>query len=355
MRVLFVAPNWLGDIVMALPALAAVHRSFASDTLAVAAPAELAEVFTAVPGVQEIVPVRRAGTRRVSDDAARIADGRFDVAILCPNSFRSAWMVRRAGVSERWGYRTDFRGWLLTRAVRKPRRRRGERVHHAQYYTDLLRGLAIDPGSFEARLVVPDDARARATALFDLNHVPSDALRIGLAPGAAYGHAKRWPPGRFAEIIDRLAHELGATSVLLGSAGDRDAGLAIESALATRPASAFGSRGSEARVVNLIGRTDIQTLIGVMSQCCGFLSNDTGAMHLAAATGIPVTAIFGPTDERVTAPLGRHTVLTNPVFCRPCLLHDCPIDHRCMSGISTDAVFEAVARNVRDAGTEVPA
>jgi heptosyltransferase-2 len=136
-----------------------------------------------------------------------------------------------------------------------------------------------------------------------------------------------------AELIARLARERDAVNVLVGAAGDRDAGREIESAL---PA--------DVRAVNLIGRTDLGQLAGVLAQCRAFVSNDSGAMHLAAALGVRVVAMFGPTDDRVTAPLGDHDVLVHQVFCRPCMLRDCPIDHRCMKGITVGAVFDAVTR-----------
>jgi len=122
---------------------------------------------------------------------------------------------------------------------------------------------------------------------------------------------------------------------MVGAAGDRDSGREIESLLPADP-----------RIVNLIGRTDLRVLAGVLAACSAFVSNDSGAMHLAAAVGVPVTAIFGPTDERVTAPLGEHDVLLHQVFCRPCMLRDCPIDHRCMKGVTVDAVVASVARHL---------
>src|SRR4029078_4469800 len=128
---------------------------------------------------------------------------------------------------------------------------------------------------------------------------------------------------------------VGVVSVIIGAAGDREAGREIESLLPAGTA-----------FVNLIGRTDLRQLAGILARCSAFVSNDSGAMHLAAAAGVPVTAIFGPTDERVTAPLGNHDVLVHPVFCRPCMLRDCPIDHRCMKGITVDAVVASVARHL---------
>jgi heptosyltransferase-2 len=142
-------------------------------------------------------------------------------------------------------------------------------------------------------------------------------------------------------VTARLSGEFGASVVLLGSSHDRDAGYTIESVLA-----ATCEAEIRRRVVNLIGRTDLSELIGLLACCRVLVSSDSGAMHLAAAVGVPVTAIFGPTDDRLTAPVGPHTVLTNPVWCRPCFFRDCPIDHRCMAQISEERVFQAVARQL---------
>ena len=252
--------------------------------------------------------------------------GAFDAALLLPNSFRSAWVARRARIPELWGYAGSFRTSMLTKAIARP----SGRVHQSVYYADWSAALASpSPTHFRASPSVRKPRR-RAEDTLRQNGVTTGPI-VGFAPGAAYGHAKRWPPERVAEVIARLSAR-GATCILVGAAGDRDAAREIESSLPT-----------EARVVNLIGRTDLRLLAGVLAQCDAFVSNDSGAMHLAAALGVPVTAIFGPTDERVTAPLGDHDVLMHQVFCRPCMLRDCPIDHRCMKGITPDAVFGAVA------------
>ncbi len=223
---------------------------------------------------------------------------------------------------------------MLSRRVVRPR----GRLHQAAYYQHLVRGLDLPateaPPSVRARA----ETVARAITLLRDNGVREGRVLVGMAPGAAYGHAKRWPPTRVADVIARLTRERGAACVLVGAPGDRDAGREIESAL---PA--------DIRAIDLIGRTDLRLLVGVLSQCAAFVSNDSGAMHLAAAAGVPVTAIFGPTDERVTAPIGDHDVLVHQVFCRPCMLRDCPIDHRCMKGITADAVAASVARRLAGA------
>ena len=357
MRVLIHAPNWLGDMVMALPAIASIRRHFPSDTLAVAAPAYLAPLFSAVPGVDLVVPLENAeaggkSRRWVWRAQARvIASGRFDVVILFPNSFHAAWVAKQAGVPERWGYRADLRGWLLTKAIPRTRRRSGEVRHQAEYYQDLVRALGIDPVPVEPRIMVSmvsPQVRARATELLEQHGCGSEAIVIGIAPGAAYGHAKRWPSDRFAELIAMLRHERGVTCVLVGSAGDRDAGYAIESSLGSK-AGAGSSGWARPNMVNLIGRTDLLGLVGVLASCRAVVSNDSGAMHVAAALGLPVTAVFGPTDERATRPLGNHQVLTNPVWCRPCMLRECPIDHRCMKRVSARRVFEALSAQLQGA------
>src|SRR5439155_483075 len=159
---------------------------------------------------------------------------------------------------------------------------------------------------------------------------------VGFAPGAAYGRAKRWPPDRVAAVAARLDAR-GIVPVLVGASDDRGTGREIESSL---PAGA--------RVVNLIGRTDLRALAGVLARCRAFVSNDSGAMHLAAAIGVPVAAIFGPTDERVHAAAGPRSadldVIQRDVFCRPCLLRECPIDHRCMKRIQVEDVLASVDR-----------
>jgi heptosyltransferase-2 len=218
--------------------------------------------------------------------------------------------------------------------------RPGNRTHQSEYYRHLVASLglpAVDPAPKVAPAV---ETLARTTSLLREHGADPAGVLVGLAPGAAYGRAKQWPPARVAQVIGRLSREHQATCVLVGAAGDRQAGREILSALPAGSAS----------VINLIGRTDMRLLVGVLSRCAAFVSNDSGAMHLAAAVGLPVTAIFGPTDERVTAPLGRSDLLVHQVFCRPCMLRECPIDHRCMKGITADAVFGSVSRRLEKLG-----
>ncbi len=351
MRVLVRTPNWLGDIVMALPVFAALRAHFAGDLLAAGVPGAFAPLLSAVSAVDQVIPLprdRRRVWRALDAEAGELRRGNFDLAVLLPNSFGVAWAARRAGIPERWGFAAQWRRPLLTRAVPRPGRRTRP-LHQVAYYQELVRGLDIDPVAPEPRLTAPPRMVARARSLLDAAGCDPDRPLVGIAPGAAYGYAKRWMPDRYGRVADRLSRELGASIVLLGSAHDRDAGYAIESSLA-----AVNRAGPDPGVVNLIGRTDLSHLIGVVALCRTFVSSDSGSMHLAAALGVPVTAIFGPTDERLTAPVGSHDVLTHPVRCRPCFFRDCPIDHRCMTGISEDRVFQAVAGQLATRRLEPP-
>jgi heptosyltransferase-2 len=344
-RLVIRAPNWLGDAVMALPAMGAVRAAFPDAHLAVAAVRSIAPIFEQETSAGQdsvlTLPDSASEPAGVSEPAgaseiAALAAGGFEAVVLLPNSFRSAWSARRAAIPERWGYAAGLRRGLLTRAVPRPR----ARVHQSTYYVELIKGLGLADGDPWPRIGVRAATLVRADAVLSAHGLAPGTRIVGFAPGAAYGHAKRWPPPLVAETIVRLSREASAVCVLLGAAGDRDSGREIESSLP-----------SDVRIVNLIGRTDLRLLVGAMSRCAAFVSNDSGAMHLAAALGVPVAAMFGPTDERATAPLGARgrdgaivtpDVLTHAVFCRPCMLRDCPIDHRCMKGITVDSVVTAV-------------
>ncbi len=341
-RLLIRTPNWLGDIVMALPGIAMARDAYPNADVTVATPAPFADLFRerTIVGPVEVLPL--TGKRSVEVRAIR---GVFDAMLLMPNSFGSAWTAWRAGIPERWGYASSDRWLLLTRAVPKPRRR----VHQSEYYTNLVGRLGpasgdehVIPDAKYLRLPwieVTERTRDRADALLASRGIPEDRPIITFAPGAAYGHAKRWPPESVAEVIAKVAASRATTSVLVGSEADREAGREIESALGARV-------GAPAHFVNLIGDTDMPQLMGVISRSVAVVSNDSGAMHVGAALGRPIVAVFGPTDERVTAPVGDHAVLHTDVACRPCMLRDCPIDHRCMTRITPDEVARALAERL---------
>ena len=318
------APNWLGDAVMALPAIADVRRRFPEARIVVAARRSVADLFRLVVFVDEVI----------NQDVEALRASGADVAVLLPNSFASAWLARRAGIAERWGYATDWRGWLLTRAIRRPK----ASLHQGAYYQRLIGALGIDVGPLEPALTIPERAVISARELLVGRGWNSERPLVVLAPGAAYGTAKRWIPAHVSTLIGDLVRQ-GRTCVLVGSRADTPTTRGIRDSV---------DDTNRARVIDVSGETSLEMLAATLSIAHACVANDSGAMHLAAAVGTPVVALFGPTREYETAPLarsgGRAEVLTHQVWCRPCMLRECPIDHRCMTGIDPARVLVSVKR-----------
>ncbi len=337
-RIVVVSPNWLGDAVMALPAIADVRRHYPSAHLAIAARGSVAPVFTMVEGVDEVVTLPgRGGWRAVTSwqqDVSVLAAGRFDAALLFPNAFAAALVAAKSGIAERWGYATDWRGRFLTRAVPKP----PMPLHQGAYYQALTTALGMPPGPLHAR-VRPDTDRARQL-LRDIGLDLDEPFAV-FAPGAAYGRAKQWLPERFAELAHMLIVKRGWSVLMVGANADR----AVCREIALRLPAA-GTRLN--RLIDFAGKSDLATLAGILAVARAVISNDSGAMHLAGAVGTHVVAPFGATNETRTSPLAAGpdtpapTILTHPVFCRPCMLRECPIDHRCMRGITAEKAFASL-------------
>ena len=311
---------------MALPAMADVRRAVPAARIDVAARPHIAPLFALAAGVDDVVVIGSGGK---APDVVR--GRRASAVLLMTNSFQTALTAWRAGVPERWGYRTDWRGPLLTRSIRPP----FDAVHQATYYQHLVRALGCENGPLEPRLEATAEGKQSGLELLVDAGWDQRAPLVALAPGAAYGGAKRWPAERFAALAASLARD-GVRCVLVGGPADAAAGAEVLKK---------GSGGVDP--IHLIGRTDLAALAGVLVRCRALVSNDSGAMHFAAALGVPVTAIFGPTDERATRPLGRSgrpapTVLTHHVWCRPCMLRECPLTHRCLKLITADEVLKNV-------------
>ena len=317
-RVVVRAPNWIGDVVLSLPAVRDLRRNFPDARLEVLARPWVAELYRAVAEVDAI----RASERPAAD--AEAVRGAFDVGVLLPNSFGSALALRRAGIPERWGYATDARGLLLTRAGRVPREVRGR--SQVYYYRAMLASVGL-------RVTATPDASLRCLPEWTEQ---ADALLgegpwIGLSPGAFFGTAKRWLPERYAAVGDLLARRTGARVAILGGAAERGIGERIAS-------------GMRAPAKNLCGETTLGAMAGALSRMSVLVTNDSGPMHVAAALGVPVVAVFGPTDERETGPVGEgHRIVREPVHCSPCGLRECPIDHRCMTRVAVDRVAAEAA------------
>ena len=315
-RLLVRAPNWIGDVILSLPAVRDLRRGFPEARIEVLARPWVAGLYHAVAEVDAVHE-----SRGFWDDVESMRGG-FDAAVLLTNSFRTALQVFLARVPERWGYGTEGRGVWLTRAPRVPAALRGQ--SQVYYYRAMLAGLGLEvSASPDASLVCPEPWRAEGA----LRLGDGEPRWIGLNPGASFGTAKRWIPERFAALGDLLARKLQAQVAIVGGPSERELGEAI----------AAGMR-SPARV--LCGNTSLRELTGVLASLQLLVTNDSGPMHLAASLGVPLVAVFGPTDWRETAPLGgRSRVVREEVDCAPCGLRVCPVDHRCMRRITVDRIL----------------
>lgn len=337
MKILIRATNWVGDAILALPALRAVRSRFADAEIAIVARPYVADIYRDQRICDRLIAYEpggeHAGISGREKLAAELREHKYDVALLLQNAFDAAWLAWRAKIPQRIGYARDGRGWLLTDAIPVPGR--GEiPAHEKFYYLELLRRagwLETLPDEPYISLHVPESSRQRAARFLLENGARPNALRVAIGAGASYGSAKCWPPGNFARVIEMLEAGSGADVILFGTANESAVSNAILAATKARP-------------IDLTGKTAIADLPALLSQCHAFVGNDSGAMHVAAAVGLPVVAIFGPTDAAGTAPVTPQcTIVQEKTFCSPCFLRKCPIDHRCMTAI-LPAMVEAPAR-----------
>lgn len=332
MRLLVRATNWAGDAIMALPALQVVRQRLPGAHIAILALPYVADIYRGQGIADDLIGYDRngvhAGIRGKQRLAAALKAEKFDAALLMQNAFDAAWIAWRAGIPERIGYDRDGRGWLLTRAIAVPKT--GEiPAHEKNYYLELIRRAGwIDrlPEVSQISLRVRDeDARTAEERLRSLG--ARDGLtRIAVGAGASYGSAKCWAPGQFARSINQLRKERDVEIILFGTRGEKEVAAAIQA-------------GLDQRALDLTGKTEIAELPALLSRCSAFLGNDSGAMHVAAAVGLPVVAVFGPTDPQGTAPVTpRCTIVQERPYCSPCFLRRCPTDHRCMRAIQPERV-----------------
>jgi heptosyltransferase-2 len=331
MKILVRLPNWVGDAVLALPALDSIRRAYPEAEIWAAGPAWIADLLPRRGAVAGVIPAATGrGAAALKASARELRSRKFDLGILFTNSFGSALELRLARIPERWGYARDGRGFLLTRRIPAPAA--GSGLHQAVSYLNLLARLGLDAGRPEPRLEVePEDAARADEMLRRAGRVPGRPFVV-LGPGAAYGTAKRWPAARFIELGVRLQREADAEIVLVGTAGEESLSAGIAAGL-VRPA------------LDFTGRTTLRELAALLGRARLVVINDTGPMHIANALGVPVVAVFGPTDPAATGPLRTPAaVLKKDVACWPCLYRTCPYDHRCMIRIEAAEAFEAGRR-----------
>jgi heptosyltransferase-2 len=346
-RVVVRGVNWVGDAVMTVPALRELRRVVPHAHITLATRPWAEGLFADADFLDDLLIYERR-PRHLRDVARQVREWRarrFDLALLFQNAFEAAVIAAAARVPVRMGYATDGRRALLTQPLPLPRWR-SER-HEVFYYLNLIAELEralYGASSVEEReprfdLTVSEKRKAEARAILAAEGVRLTRTLVALCPGSTNSRAKRWPAERYSALADRLVKEVGAEVLLVGSADELEVSREVEAHMSER-----------AHV--LTGRTNLAQAVAVLSLVDLLVTNDTGPAHIAPALNRPTLVIFGPTDPRTTRPFAASAeILRRPPDCAPCMLRDCPIDHRCMTAISPEEVFERATVMMRSNAT----
>ena len=360
-RILVRGTNWLGDAVMTTPALMRLRERFPEAHITLLMLEKLGDLWINHPAINKTIPF--APSENVFLTGIKLRAGKYDLALVFPNSPRSALEVWLAGIPQRIGYARPWRNWFLTTRVAprpdavKMRKRTPTEIHQLikstvseignrkseignasahqiHEYLHLVAALGANPEPLPPQLVVTPDEIEAVKKKFGLN--ASGRTIFGLNPGAEYGPAKRWPVEKFIFAAQQIQQRTSCTWILFGSKADVAIASRIESAMPSPPSAIW----------NLAGKTGLRELMALLKLCRVLLTNDSGPMHVAAALGTPVVVPFGSTSPELTGPGlpgdARHRLLKSDAPCSPCFLRECPIDFRCLNGIAVERVVEAV-------------
>jgi heptosyltransferase-2 len=327
--------NWVGDAVMTLPAIRAVRRAYPDARLSLLVKPWVAPLFEKSPYIDEIIlyDERFKGIGGKFALANTLKEKSFQKAILLQNAFDAALIAFMARIPERVGYNRDLRGMLLTNAV--PYRREDRRMHHIEYFLNLLRSAGIDAPYSVPWLELSLDERLRARKSLGTLKRPV----IGINPGAQFGPAKQWMLERFAALIDKTVNELGGSAVVFG--GPAETGLAEDILKLT------SAEAQEGRAVSMAGKTSLRELAALIAECDALVSTDSGPMHIGYATRTPLVAIFGSTEPSLTGPVGYgYKVIRHTLPCTPCYKRECTDREpmACMKAVTVNEVFEALGK-----------
>lgn len=332
-RLLIRSTNWIGDAIMTTPAVRAIRRNFPNARISMLAKPWVAPVFAHSPHVDEIIVFdaggRHAGVFGTLRLAKDLRKGRYDAAILLQNAIEAAIIAFLAGIPRRIGFDTDGRRLLLTHPVRRTKAIKA--IHQTGYYLKILEGAGMTAGRPTLELHLdPADIRRAAQMRAEFGIAPGRPL-IGLNPSATFGPAKQWFPERYAALGDLLNKQLGALILIFGGPSDRELGRTI-TGLMSAPA------------IDLSGRTSLGEAMALIDRCTAFVTNDSGLMHVAAALGTPLVAVFGSTNWTTTSPFSDTSrIVRVPIACSPCMQPVCPLGHmNCMRQVSVAMVADAV-------------
>ncbi len=329
-NILIRMPNWIGDLILATPVLTDLRRAFPRASITAMCRTPLSDLLKEDEAIDELFCFTRPSNgfdrRQERDIIAKIEAGKYDTGILLTNSFSSAWWFWQGKVKRRIGYVAHFRRFLLTDRLYNPK----EKEHIVHTYKRLLQPLGVPVSETVPRLFVSDkEVTESKQLLYQRGYIEGKRL-IGINPGAAYGSSKCWPPERFRALAMRLLLETDASIVFFGD---------VSTATLVKEI----SQGLPERVIDLAGVTSLRELACLIKDCDVFVTNDSGPMHIGAAFGTPLVALFGSTDDAVTGPYRQpHHVIHKRVKCSPCFQRVCPIDFSCMKEISVDEVVERV-------------
>jgi heptosyltransferase-2 len=326
MNIIVRMPNWIGDLVMATPVLTDLKRAFPKSSITAMCRTPICDLLKEDEAVDELFCFRKGSDLFRREDRniiEKIRAGKFDLGILLTNSFSSAWWFWLGAVKRRIGYSKHFRSLLLTDSLEF------QEEHHVDRYKRLLTPLGIEKSNTAPRIFLQKKEIEEAKTLLIQRGYRGGKL-IGINPGAAYGLAKCWPADRYKALAMRLLLETDATIVFFGDESVKSI-----------------SQGLPERVIDLAGVTSLRELCCLIQLCSVLVTNDSGPMHIGAALGTPLVALFGSTDDRATGPYGqKESVINKRVSCSPCLKRVCPIDFRCMTQISVDEVLAKVLNYV---------
>ena len=333
---------------MSVPALRALRRILPEARITLVARPGPADIFIDADFIDEVLIYNRRGIASVLDQVRQWRRQRFDLAVLLQNAFEAALIASLARVPMRVGYNTERRGFLLTNPLPLPAWK--DERHECFYYLNIvseLQGLPYRATSDETMapqfdLNVSLDRKQAARRLLHEHGQRIDAPLVLLCPGSINSRAKRWPAERYAAVGDRLT-ELGANVVLIGSPGELGVSQEV-------------CKHAQRQPIVLTGRTTVAEAMALISIADVLITNDTGPAHIGAAMHTPTLVIFGPTNPLTTYPMSPNAeIFRRPPDCAPCMLRDCPIDHRCMTAITPDEVFERAAALMVRQNAEVSA
>jgi heptosyltransferase-2 len=348
-RVVVRGTNWVGDAVMTIPALRELRRVLPHAHITLATRSWAEGLFADADFLDDLLIYDR-GPRDLKAVVRQTREWRkreFDLALLFQNAFEAALIAATARVPLRMGYATDGRRALLTHPLALPEWR--EERHEVFYYLNIIAELertlygASSQREREPQLIlnISEARSAEARSLLQSQGVLMDSPLVALCPGSTNSRAKRWPASHYAMLADMFVSRMGANILLIGSPDERAVSREVEERMRHKP-------------IMLTGKTDLAQAAATLSLADVLITNDTGPAHIAAALNRPVLVIFGPTDPRTTRPYSPQAeIIRRPPECAPCMLRDCPIDHRCMTAITPDAVFARASAMIKKDVAEV--